>query len=116
MHVTDMTPAQRVANGVDWLDENGPAEWWDLIDYGRLNITDGKACVLGQVFADAASEVGMTSGYMYAGMPAFSGGHPNANGDTQRHGFCALDKHDDALALREEWFTAIQERKALVYT
>lgn len=40
----------RVLEGAAWLDETYPG-WWKSIDLGLLDMADGCACVLGQVFS-----------------------------------------------------------------
>jgi hypothetical protein len=56
----------RVAAGVEFLNDNGPAEWWDRVDVFTLDVEKGDHCVLGQVFAAHADETGSPDGYMYA--------------------------------------------------
>lgn len=56
---------EAVADGVDWLNENGPAEWWDRIDLGTLALMDSSRCVLGQVFAAEADTIGVQDGYVF---------------------------------------------------
>lgn len=48
-----LTLAERVAAGAAWLDEHQPG-WDHLIDLGRLDMSDGCLCVLGQVYESAA--------------------------------------------------------------
>lgn len=54
-----------ILNGVEWLDENGPAEWWDRIDTSKLDLNDSNVCVLGQVFKPQADETGIRDGYLF---------------------------------------------------
>lgn len=49
METTEMPLAERIARGVDLLDEKHPG-WDHNIDLDRLNIVDQRSCVLGQVF------------------------------------------------------------------
>lgn len=57
---------ERVANGVAWLDENGPDDWRNLIDLTTLDISDSGFCVLGQVYAPEADKAGVRDGYLYS--------------------------------------------------
>lgn len=114
MHFSGMTAEERVFEGVKWLDENAPGNWWALIDYDILDVRDGSVCVLGQVFADAAREVGLVSGYAYAAMPDYYPGHPNPVRSVQKHGFCGVGGPDDEQNLRDEWINVCESRRALV--
>lgn len=62
---------ERVKAGIALLErEHGP-DWVDKIDLKSLDLKEGSACVLGQVYADAASELdedgyAWGNGYEYA--------------------------------------------------
>lgn len=103
---------ERVTRGVDWLDENGPADWWDRVDTEILDISDGMVCILGQVFAADANEIGVCSGYLYV----LDGHCPAVPGDwfdTQPYGFCGLGFEPNEV-LTSAWVEVIDARKALV--
>lgn len=107
---SDLTPQERVTRGARWLDEHGPADWWERIDYDLLNIQDPSACILGQVFAEAA--VAPQSGYGYAALAdLFEHHHPHVLGrkEVSFNGFCAVTRNDQ-FALREAWIEYIEER------
>lgn len=83
------SPADRVSNGVKFLDENGPKNWREMIDLDKLDIQDGMYCILGQVFADkVGTRVGAgvgtcecctyVNGYDY-GYDLFYGVNPRPN-------------------------------------
>lgn len=55
-----------VSRGIDFLNENGPAEWWNRIDLETLDLSDGDTCVLGQVFQADADMTGYSNGYIFA--------------------------------------------------
>jgi len=46
-----MTIAQRVENGVQWLDENMPG-WLTAIDLNRLRLSSPCRCILGQLYGE----------------------------------------------------------------
>lgn len=94
-------PEIAVLNGIDWLNDNGPAEWWDLVDLFQLNLDDGWDCVLGQVFAAKADETGIICGYNYV-LWTF----PEVANDPIRKGFCPVD---DPRPLENEWRAAIEK-------
>lgn len=99
----------RVAAGVDWLNANGPAEWWDRINYDTLDIDDGQVCVLGQVFASEATETGSYNGWEYA---ILHGGIANI---TVKYGFTPyFIRAVDAPELRDEWINRIEGIRAEV--
>lgn len=49
MRFKELSPAERVANGIKILDEKLP-NWHEKIDVDRLNIMDPCNCVLSQLF------------------------------------------------------------------
>lgn len=111
MGTATLTPFQRVANGVDWLNEHAPAEWWDRVDLDNLSIDDPKFCVLGQVFAAAADEAGIFTGYHFVMMDFEDG--PGT--DPIRYGFCPkLDAQDD-LNIEIAWLSVIDKIRVEVY-
>jgi hypothetical protein len=42
----------RVRVGIQFLDDNGPSDWRNLLAPGRIDLNDGTDCVLGQIFGD----------------------------------------------------------------
>lgn len=100
----------RVNAGVEWLVENGPVEWWNLVDYDTLDIDDGKACVLGQVFAAEADITGHFNGWEWFIM------RPEATArETVFKGFTPHFIHPrDAELLRDEWINRIEKIRAEV--
>ncbi len=89
-----------VANGVEFLNNSGPAEWWDRVDYDRLDPQDGSECVLGQVFSADAAVTGYYSGYDLIAEQM------NAAWLHSR-GFLGMDE-EEVNELREEWINAIE--------
>ena len=61
----ESTTRERIEKGAAWLDKVKP-EWRSLIDTETLDMRAGDVCVLGQVFATAATEAGISNGYSYA--------------------------------------------------
>jgi hypothetical protein len=47
--------SEKVGNGVRILNQSGPAEWWDAIDLGKLDISSFDVCVLGQLYGNFAA-------------------------------------------------------------
>ncbi len=47
-----MTPEARVARGAALLDEHVPC-WREMVSAAKLDIQNGRYCILGQVFGDA---------------------------------------------------------------
>lgn len=43
------TIAERVQNGIDWLDANASPDWEDQINLRKLDIHSCKKCILGQL-------------------------------------------------------------------
>lgn len=73
--------AQRVAAGAAWLDANLP-DWEARIDLERLDLSEAKLCILGQLFGDYGnkasrnarfSDKGLESGNR--GFNTYSGGY-----------------------------------------
>lgn len=95
----------RVMAGVAWLDENGPAEWWDRVDLFTLNIDSPFDCVLGQVFAADADTVGYSTGYIYA-VRTF----PEMLDAGPRFGFIGLSHIADE-ELTKVWLRVIHARR-----
>jgi hypothetical protein len=93
---------ERVDNGVDWLNEHGPSEWWDRIEQ-PINILDGSVCVLGQVFAAKADETGFLDGYMYV-LRTFE----EIAWNPSHFGFCD-NGDEDAWRLELAWNNAIDK-------
>lgn len=111
-YVFDIALQDRVSRGVEWLDENAPAGWWDLIDYGLLDISDGNVCILGQVFAAKADETGMAGGYIYAESTFSRGTYGERNLPVIALGFCGSDFEYEKLRLL--WIDAVENRRAEV--
>lgn len=110
------TPIEdRVSAGIDWLNENGPAGWWDRIDFDTLNLEDGDECVLGQVFAAAAAEAGSVNGYAYVVDHVFRADGINlwAGDMTGPLGFLTI--WTEGAALTNAWISAIDKIQVEVY-
>lgn len=69
--MSDLSAA--IGRGIGWLNQNGPADWWDRIDLETLDISDPSKCVLGQIFAAEADQAGMNTGYLFT--QTFFSGH-----------------------------------------
>lgn len=117
-----MTPAERVARGVAFLDRTQPG-WWDRINLLTFDIRRPCACVLGQVFAPADDYGWEDEGWEQGCSLLW---HEAPPGYTQRrslveeHGFDRLNfdgdlKAGDAdyRALQAEWSRIIAERQAV---
>lgn len=92
-----MTPAERVARGVELLDRVRPG-WAGEIHQESLDMVDCCHCVLGQLFGDFQYGEDELFGYQYG-----------AAGD---HGFYT-STHRDYSALQSEWCRVIAERQAV---
>lgn len=92
-----MTPAERVARGVDLLDRVMPG-WAGEIRPEALDMVDCCHCVLGQLFGDFQYGEDQLFGYQY--------------GATAEHGFFT-NSHRDYGALQAEWSRVIAERQAV---
>jgi hypothetical protein len=106
--------AARVADGIEWLNENGPADWWTRVDLSILDVSDGYTCVLGQVFADKAAETGLTTGYYWA---TWSWPYEEPLLDAKyvlALGFCTTLEESGTSQLEDEWRTQIEDLVALV--
>ena len=88
-----------VMNGINFLNEHGPVEWWNRIDYDTLDMDTGFTCILGQDFEADAQMTGFTCGYFYAQHT-----WPELAADPIRHGFCAVD----GVELRSEWIRSVE--------
>lgn len=105
-----------VASGVDWLNENGPAEWWDRIDLETLSLSDSRRCILGQVYAPDADTIGVQDGYVFTQTLFTEHGGLPADNDPAEHwaqwitecGFIT------GRATREEWADAIRQLRVEV--
>lgn len=62
-----------VQAGIKWLDENGPEDWRSLVDLDRLNISNTRDCILGQVFAKYANNPEYTHESYGAQVPYYGG-------------------------------------------
>lgn len=52
----------RVAAGATFLDDNGPAKWYEKIDTDKLDIQSSRNCILGQLygeFFDGRNDLGL---------------------------------------------------------
>lgn len=95
---------ERVDNGVEWLNENGPSEWWDRIDLDNFSILDGQVCVLGQVFRAKADETGYIDGYMYVLRT-----YDEIANNPAHFGFCDNGTLEDPWRLELAWKNAIEK-------
>lgn len=102
-----LTIAERVAKGVQYMDEYGPENWLDLIDLEALDIANTHYCIFGQVFAGTDPEGYSSSGW-YNHIGEFE---ENTNeADTRDYG---LDgPYDETEALTDEWERVIMDRRA----
>lgn len=112
-YISDTDPSQRVARGMEWLDEHARPEWWDLINLDTLSISDPHSCVLGQVFRPEAETTGAMSGYAY--VYGYNDRHDSLTGEQiTALGFSGCGNFS-AGQLREAWTDAIQQRVCEVY-
>lgn len=102
--------ADRVAAGAEWLNENGPAEWWDRVNLKRLSVEDPITCVLGQVFQANADEVCLNNGYIYALDEFFDW---ETYSDVHDMGFSCVELWDYA-ELDREWRAVIKDIRNFV--
>lgn len=92
---------QRVSRGAKLLDEKMPG-WFEKIDLGKLCMSDGTVCVLGQLwgkgkpgmFGRAIADLGLNR---IGGVSA-----------AERHGFCAKD--EDYPQLDQLWMAEVKAR------
>jgi hypothetical protein len=110
-------PSERAYAGMEWLDENGPAEWWDRVDLDTLDISDGNTCVLGHVFAAEAAEVGLTCGYFYATVGSWNAEPMIPSDQVIELGFCTtmeenhIADEEDLHPLEDAWTFLINKRR-----
>lgn len=98
--MAELSIAERVANGVEWLDENMPL-WANIVHTESLDLQDGCNCVLGQLFG----------AYYEAPDEACWDHDTNAYvGDVR--GFNG-DDSGDYRSLTDEWRRVITERRAV---
>jgi hypothetical protein len=97
--MADLSIAERVANGVTWLDEHMP-DWPSKLSVTVLDIEDCQRCVLGQLFGSfqEAPEVATWSSIHLEG---------DYVGDVR--GFNGSDYHMPLLT--EEWRRVITDRQ-----
>lgn len=60
--MSDLTIAQRITNGVAYLDEHVP-DWLDVIDVDRLDLQQDCSCVLGQLVKSVETDDDWLDGY-----------------------------------------------------
>ena len=119
--MSDLTIAERVANGVKFLDKNHPG-WEKLIDLETFRIEHSCKCVIGQIVADYAPELPypydsavFTTGsddkdeYKEA-LPAAIRGIVMSTKQAEKRGFESIDINDYSY-LQDEWETIIKERQ-----
>lgn len=103
----------RVNAGIEWLNEHGPTEWWDLIDLTTLDLNSPARCVLGQVFAADCDTYGYNNGYEY-----IFNKYVNDDGDLRMVDFWHLGFSDvtprDYELLTEQWARDIESLQMLV--
>lgn len=102
--------ADRVTAGAEWLNENGPAEWWDRVNIKTLRTEDAEICVLGQVFQAAADECGVANGYSYALDQFF---YYETYQDVHDMGFSCVE-YGDYPELDRAWRDEIENIRAFV--
>lgn len=100
-----VSPVERVALGLAWIDENAEAFDLDLdrVDLDRLDIERGDLCVLGQ-----ASPPGQTYGDVRDA--AYDAGQNVRGRWSLDHGFIGAG-YEDYPALEGAWREAIRERR-----
>lgn len=98
---------QTIQAGLDFLDNSGPAGWWERIDLETFDIMDGDHCVLGQVFRADADVLGYPNGYcMYL--------HIMEAPWLWDRAFSINDEIPFWTDLQMAWVKAITERRAMV--
>lgn len=115
----ELTIAERVAAGAEWLDANYPG-WADRVDIVLLDIRDCEDCVLGQLagnywHAPLFSDIAATADDVPDGAPWHA--DPTAEDRAMRRsmplGFCG-DTFDAESALTHEWMQLIGARRESV--
>lgn len=89
---------ERVKRGVEWLEEKHGPDWVDHIDLKTLDLANGDACILGQVFSGKAS-LRDWDGYGYARRTFFI---PEGKDDAD-YGFDDNDGDYDSLQAAWEY-------------
>jgi hypothetical protein len=112
-------PSERAYAGMEWLDENGPAEWWDRVDLDTLDISNGYTCVLGHVFAAEADAAGLSCGYFYATFGSWNAEPMIPSDQVMGLGFCTTMEEnvlaeDDLHPLEDAWASLITKRRTEV--
>ena len=113
-----MSVQERVARGARWLDEVSPG-WRDAVALGSLDLSSATRCLLGQVFAEAAADEHMTSGYEYARKRLVSGAERLEYPDwTAAHGFdmrpwALLEEAEDLAEFAADLWELTPDRAAL---
>jgi hypothetical protein len=92
---TQETVGKRVARGAAWLDSICP-DWRGRIGVDYLDLRFPSLCVLGQVFADEASERGWANGYAMVTVPS-----PDGHEFAVTHGFTSDYEADSTRPLDE---------------
>lgn len=112
----ELTIAQRVSNGAEWLDNTVPG-WEDRMTLPEFNIRNACKCVCGQVFKEDAAEHRAQSynGFDYA-CDLYDGEYPWAQMSWAiYHGFDSPCDPDgvgiEYAALQDEWTAVIKERQ-----
>lgn len=109
---------QRVERGSDWLDNNFP-DWYTHVDPILLDMSDGAACICGQVFARISNA---QQGFNYF-VHHYGGDQDNV---AVAYGFLAggyeyeddkgieryISSEEEYSALAEEWLHVISKRMA----
>lgn len=101
--MSELTVAERVANGVAWLDENRPG-WLGDIRIERIDIASGCNCILGQTFGryeDSPESARWAEGYSFI---AVDRGFMGSALTVER-------VEDDERALADEWKRVIAARR-----
>jgi hypothetical protein len=125
MNVTDT-----VAKGVAILDTRGPAGWVQVIDLDALDMEQGNACVLGQLYRDNPEDYdgflrGVSTLSPYNIMDGeYWNTHPDADLWGVQNGFNSLYEHNNTVydtdepdtarvyeALTAEWRKVIRARR-----
>ena len=108
----EITTAERVAKGVQYMDEYGPTNWVDLIDLDTLDIGSTENCIFGQVFRNYEPEPEVDeSDDLYGGWHRYIGTFRRNTDHASARDYGLDGPFWICEELTEAWADAIMERR-----